>query len=50
MMAQYSRGLCSGLRPFLSAEESFETPLLPTLVDASSTRLAINQHMIKGIG
>lgn len=42
--------LCSGLHPFLSAEESLKSPLLSTLVDASSTRLEIGQRVIKVIG
>lgn len=41
--------LCSGLHPFLSAEQSLESSLLPSLVDASSTRLEINQHVVEKI-
>ena len=41
--------LCSGLHPFLSTEKSLESSLLRTLVAASSTRLAINQHVVDEI-
>ena len=42
--------LCSGFHPFFSAEQSLKSTLLPSLVAASSTRLAINQHVTKVVG